>query len=395
MNPSSKGWIDKFFRDLKDHNTNLLELSFEKLYDDLKSVGFIYGTSIDTLLPDHPDLLYSREEQTKLNLFTALLITYFRTVKNPTEEHFITTLTAFYNELDSTKSWLSVIMNVKTGKNERLEKIIHSRVQTNESVFRKNFSNLINNALLYIDVLAFKSFLKLKKDPIHYASNLEAAITNIIFLALDAKQEKDNHDELLVQFFAASVRYTDVSSAKTMSLDTLALHDITDVLEKRYILDLISIAIWRDQKLDKGELDFIHLFGNKLGFEKKQVQYSVNAVHKFINDHKQNIPFFNFSHPAQHFYNHTLRTVRLIILRNKKRLTKEIMESKDLMILLSQSASRELSKEEKQKVKKQLLDICKTIPSLAIFILPGGSVLLPFLVKFIPQLLPSAFNENK
>jgi ABC-type proline/glycine betaine transport system permease subunit len=65
------------------------------------------------------------------------------------------------------------------------------------------------------------------------------------------------------------------------------------------------------------------------------------------------------------------------------------------MILLGQSTMRDLSKEEKQQVKKQLLDICKTIPSLAIFILPGGSLLLPLLVKFIPQLLPSAFNENK
>ena len=53
-----------------------------------------------------------------------------------------------------------------------------------------------------------------------------------------------------------------------------------------------------------------------------------------------------------------------------------------------------LTLKEKKKIKKQLLDICKTIPSLAIFLLPGGSVLLPILIKFIPTLLPSAFNEN-
>ena len=47
-----------------------------------------------------------------------------------------------------------------------------------------------------------------------------------------------------------------------------------------------------------------------------------------------------------------------------------------------------------KKVKKQLLEICKTIPSLAIFLLPGGSLLLPILIKFIPTLLPSSFNEN-
>ena len=65
------------------------------------------------------------------------------------------------------------------------------------------------------------------------------------------------------------------------------------------------------------------------------------------------------------------------------------------MKLLSQSTFRELTKGEKIKVKEQLLDICKTIPSLTIFLIPGGSLLLPILIKYIPSLLPSAFNENK
>ena len=83
-----------------------------------------------------------------------------------------------------------------------------------------------------------------------------------------------------------------------------------------------------------------------------------------------------------------------LIQRNKKRLAKEISESKELMVLLAHSTQRDLDKDEKKKVKKQLLDICKTGPSLTIFMIPGGSLLLPLLVKFIPQLLPSSFNEN-
>jgi hypothetical protein len=86
--------------------------------------------------------------------------------------------------------------------------------------------------------------------------------------------------------------------------------------------------------------------------------------------------------------------VTTLIQRNKKRLAKEISESKELMVLLAHSTQRDLDKDEKKKVKKQLLDICKTVPSLTIFLIPGGSLLLPLLVKFIPQLLPSSFNEN-
>lgn len=75
-------------------------------------------------------------------------------------------------------------------------------------------------------------------------------------------------------------------------------------------------------------------------------------------------------------------------------MVKEIVQSKELMMLLAISTTRDLDEKEKKKIKKQILDVCKTIPSLTIFLLPGGSLLLPLLIKFIPTMLPSSFNEN-
>jgi len=40
-----------------------------------------------------------------------------------------------------------------------------------------------------------------------------------------------------------------------------------------------------------------------------------------------------------------------------------------------------------------LLDICKSIPAFTVFMLPGGALLLPLLIKAIPKLLPSAFRD--
>ncbi|MBQ4822382.1 LETM1-related biofilm-associated protein [Aquimarina sp. MMG016] len=394
MNPSTFGWIDKFLRDL-DVNSYLLELSLDNLYSNLKKTGFIYGTSVSIVSFNNSGINYSEEEKTKINLFTALIVTYYDTIENASENDFIDALIQFYNYLDTKKSFFSFINNIASKKSEKLEKIIHARIQTNESIFQKNFSHLLTNALLFIDVLAFEHYLIHDKDPIEYATKLEETLTNTVFLALNSKQEKDDHDKLLVKLFASSVRYTDISMEEEANFDHIDLDDYIDDLEKRYILDLTSLAIWSDKQLDQSEKDFINALGAELYLDQKMVSASVEAVYQFIEKHKEGISFFNYSNPAFHFYNQTSRTVNLLILRNKKRLIKEISESKDLMILLGQSAVRELSKKEKQQVKKQLLDICKTIPSLAIFILPGGSLLLPLLVKFIPQLLPSAFNENK
>ena len=63
--------------------------------------------------------------------------------------------------------------------------------------------------------------------------------------------------------------------------------------------------------------------------------------------------------------------------------------------MLTQSTVREMTEEEVDKMQEQLCDVLKSIPSLAIFMLPGGAVLLPLFIKFIPKLLPSAFDDNR
>jgi len=393
MNPSTTGWIDKFLRNIG--NDSVILSSLDDIYPKLRSTGFIYGNSIDIVPFNTSDIIYSEEEKTKINLFYALVITYYETIENGTKRDCVNALIQFYEYLDTKKSFFSFINLLTTNRSEKLEKIIHTRIQTNEPIFKKNFSHLLTNALLFIDVLAFEHFLIHDINPIDYAATLEETITNIVFLALNSKIEKNSYDELLVKLFASSVRYTTVNAEEDTSFDQIHLENYTDDIEKRYIIDLTSLAVWNDKEIDIGEQDFIRALGVELRLPRHWVKDSLSAVKLFVDEHKGHISFFNYSNPAYHFYKQTSRTVSILILRNKKRLIKEISESKDLMILLSQSAIRELSKEEKQQVKQQLLDICKTIPSLAIFILPGGSLLLPLLVKFIPKLLPSAFNENK
>ena len=394
MNPSTSGWIDKYLRDLDD-DSERLQWSFEQLYAGLRSAGFIYGTSIHSLIDSSSDITYSEEEKTKINLLTALVVVYYDTIQNANPKDCINALVQFYSFLDTKKSFFSFSNVLPTNKTEKLEKIIHARIQTNESIFRKNFSHLLTNALLFIDVLAFDYFLIHNKNPFEYAAQLEETLTNTVFLALNSKDEQNEHDKLLIKLFASSVRYTNISTEEDASFDYIELDPYTDDIEKKYILDLSSMAIWNDKELDQGEQTFMSALGAELKLSNAEVKESIDMVHEFINAHKDQIAYFNYSNPALHFYQQTSRTVSILVLRNKKRLIKEITESKELMILLGQSAMRELSKEEKQQVKQQLIDICKTIPSLAIFILPGGSLLLPLLIKFIPQLLPSAFNENK
>ena len=86
--------------------------------------------------------------------------------------------------------------------------------------------------------------------------------------------------------------------------------------------------------------------------------------------------------------------IKLLLQKNKGRFLKEVSESKELVFLLKKSITKDLTKEEKGKVKEQMLDICKAIPAFTVFMMPGGALLLPLLVKLIPTILPSSFRED-
>jgi hypothetical protein len=275
-----------------------------------------------------------------------------------------------------------------------LEKIIDERVQTNDSIISKSFSHLVTNALLFMDVLAFRQYLIHGSIPEKYLKKFEETVVNIVTLALKIKSNKTQYDDLLIKLFEASIRYSKFSKHSVQTFETIQLDYFTNELEKKYLIDMAGMALWSDGVIENNEAYFLYQLAGNLEISDDFVTLSIQKTNDFITKHKNEIPYFNYSNPVKHFYDQTTQSVVKLVSRNKNRLVKEIIQSKELMVLLAYSTRRDLDEKEKKKVKKQLLDICKTIPSLTIFLLPGGSLLLPILIKFIPTLLPSAFNEN-
>jgi hypothetical protein len=394
INPSVPGWIDKFF---SEQQISKMELVTENdtFYTALRKSGFIYGhiISLDTKFVI-PITGWFKEEVSKVALLNSLLGVYSVTKEQLNWEEFITETVSFYNEMHPEEFNLFKKLLPKNSPSLTLEKFIDERVQTNENIISKNFSHLVTNALLFIDVLAFRQYLIHGTIPEKYLKKIEETIVNIVTLALKVKTNKSQYDDLLIKLFEASIRYSKFSKNSNLSIETLELDFFTNELEKNYLIDIAGMALWNDGVLEPNESYFLFQLAEALAVSDEFVKQSIHDTNLFISKHKKEIPYFNYSNPVKHFYDQTTQSVVTLIARNKTRLVKEIVQSKELMILLAHSTSRDLDEKEKKKIKKQLLDICKTIPSLTIFLLPGGSLLLPILIKFIPTLLPSAFNEN-
>ena len=394
INPSASGWIDKFFSEQKK-SEKFVPKTADIFYQKVRDTGFIYGHIItfDTVIPIETKGWF-KEEISKVALLNTLFDVFSITNPHLSTDDFIQEAVRFYHQMNPEGFSLFKKILPKNSSSLTLEKIIDERVQTNDSIISKNFSHLVTNALLFIDVLAFRQYLLHGEIPEKYLKKIEETIVNIVTLALKVKTNKSQYDDLLIKLFEASIRYSKFSKIAIQSLETLQLDYFTNELEHYYLLDIAGMALWSDGEIDNNESYFLYSLAETISVSDDFVNKSIESTDTFINKHKKEIPYFNYSNPVKHFYDHTTQSVVTLISRNKNRLVKELEQSKELMVLLAYSTRRDLDEKEKKKVKKQLLEICKTIPSLTIFLLPGGSLLLPILIKFIPTLLPSAFNEN-
>lgn len=392
MNPSSTGWIDKFGYLVKDYQS--LYDNFDELYAHLKQLGFIYGINVQIPEFIHPEHHLSEDEKAKINLLTALYFTYKDKTGTSDFSKFLEKIFDFYTQLGIGKiSLLQKILNEKK-TSAQLEKLINSRVYIEDNVISKTFNSIITNSLLFIDVLTFKRYLAQKEDIKEYAKELEYITINITYHTLNSK-EKNKNDEKLAQLFAASLTFIDSHSSHFDGAYRQKLINKFNRCENTYFLDVACLTVWEDQSLEYKESEFIFGIGKDLGLPPEIVLKSIEDVGVFFDKNESKIPHLKDKNLAIQFYDSMSKIVNKLILRNSKRLQKELSESKELVALLSKSTVKDLSPEEKKKVQNQLLDIFKSIPSLAIFILPGGAVLLPIFIKLIPKLLPSSFDDNR
>ena len=395
INPSIHGWIDKFFVEQNPMQQSVFT-DADRFYTNTRATGFIFGhiTFFDT-----NNIIETKgwriEEMSKVGLLNTLFQVFRLTTHTNDPDSFVKSTIAFYNHMNPKgyNFFQKVLPSASNAYN--LENIIHERVQTNEDSISKNFSHIITNALLFVDVLAFREYLENGSIPDKYLKKIEETIVSIISLSLKTKSTKSQHDDLLIKLFEASVRYSKFSKVSVNNLEDLNLHYFKNTLEQKYFIDLAGMSLWSDGKVENEESYFLFKLAETMHLSDDFVTESIHFTDHFIAENKKDIPYFNYSNPVKHFYDQTTESVATLISRNKNRLLKELSQSKELMQLLAQSTQRDLDEKEKKKVKNQLLDICKSIPSLTIFLLPGGSLLLPILIKFIPKLLPSAFNENE
>jgi hypothetical protein len=412
--PGSKGWIKKYF-DMVDKGqielNNELPKNIERdsfIHAALGRTGIIFGfPSRLHYAKDLDDSKWTSEEKLKLLLFESHLFVY-RTKLSENDcfdqKEFIESLVEFYGKYNASSITKMFSYFLKESVEEKLESILTKRVDIKMNLLDNKFwVNYLNNVFIYLDVILFNDFLVNKKSStlFNYDEMAMNALTAIA-LASFSDGEIEHQERSMFKVFLASANLSDLQREivearfeKGGDFNDFTDQAQTNWLFKRFLFDLSVFFIFANHHAAVEEKEHLKKLSAFLELSDNELNESIALTEQFIINNQDKIPFLKTSSSVEKVYSSLTKRWVKILGRNKDKLAVELKQSKELVSLIRKSTVRELTKEEKETVKTQFKDIVKTMPSLAIFLLPGGAFLLPLILKIIPDLVPSAFRDNE
>lgn len=411
--PGSKGWINKYF-DLVEKDQIHLNCDLPEGVDKesfihaaLGRTGIIFGfPSRLHFAKELDDSKWTTEEKLKLLLFESHLFVYKIYLEDRpfVKEQFIASLVDFYGQHNASSITRMFTFFIKEAKEEKIETILTKRVDIKVNFLENRFwVNYLNNVFIYLDVILFNDFLAHRKKSTFYnydemAMNALTAIT----LASFSDGGIEDSERSMFNVFLASANLSDLQReiAEQRFENGGSFEDFTDHVKsnwlfKRFLVDLSAFVIYSDHDAAPEEKNHLNRLCEMLGFTDLELNEALALNEQFFINNQNKIPFLKSSSSVEKVYSSLSKRWIKILGRNKDKLATELKQSKELVFLIRKSTTTELTKEEKEAVKSQFKDLVKSMPSLAIFMLPGGAFLLPLVLKVIPDLVPSAFRDNE
>lgn len=413
LSPGAKGWINKYFDLVEkevinltiDRPPELRKLHFMHLT--LGESGITFGYPIDLIFAKELETReWTTREKLKLLLFEAQLFVYLQIhLDEPfNKDAFLNKLYAFYHYHNASSIKKLLKMFSRPNREERIEEVLRDRTSIESNYFEnKWWVNTLSNAFIYLDVILFDDYVHWHREEAikNYSSYAKNAL---IALTLSAYSDGlvEKHEKKLFDVYLASANLDDESRdlVKSKFINGASFNDFSlyipnHWLLKRFLFDLSALNIFSHQELMDKETKFLEELAVNLEVKEEEMEESFGMIENFVLKAQDKAEFLSNNSSYEKVYRSLIGRWTKVLERNKDRIAEELKESKELVSLVNKSRKKELTLKEKEAVKKQFKDIVRSIPALAIFMIPGGTLLLPIVLKVIPDLIPSAFRENE
>jgi len=427
MNPEEKGWLNRYleFRsnaepveNLKKSFPRALDLDFQEqsLYRIIQPTGLMYGHPIQLPYLRHPQMSeWSPTGKMKVILTesfinSALLKDLPDLSPQDLQEHVRFSATQMNQYFQSVYPEISIAQKTMWGKPKdplRIsEETIEKRVTLRRKWTKNYWTTFFHSSLLFLDVVYFGEWFKDDKimtaDRIREVKDdLRLKLLKLIAAAAHADEVIQKEERNLFDYFLESSNLPLIMKKEAVDIlhqgievKDVGLETIDSWVIKKYFLDLAILTVWADQEVNSSEKQFLMELSQLLGFSKDDLEQSELSIEAFVLEHWGQVHYLQSRHNFHIVRDNMIKRLKYILVKNKDRVAQEIRESQELMALLNKSRKQQLTKEEQAKVREQLIDIIKIMPTVIIIALPFTFITLPILLSVMPKSsFPSAFQD--
>lgn len=412
MNPSNSGWVKKYFSIISKTDAKPMDQLQETeaiYYHVLQGTGVVFGYPGSFIYLDELEAKgWSGKERMKVLYLEAFLFTYsFTHFIEPAdaEEDFIQDLLEYFETAEISSAKRSFLSFGSLSPEEKLELMIQQRLDFEFKIDKNIWVSYFYNVLVFPDVYCY--FKKNTEPEFDFSltvrNKIIIGLLELVAMASNSDGTIESKEKSIFTLFLQSARLSDDQNNELMDVweNNLSLSEMDfdfggeDYILKKYFLDIAILTMWSDQNLDDEECKFLEELVHKLNFDVIEQESSLAVVKTFVLTYQDDVAYLQTKNDLSRLYSGVSSNWGRILVRNKNRIALELSQSAELVKLISISTARDLTKEERKKVRRQFGDLAKSIPALTIFMLPGGAVLLPMVLKIIPSMIPSAFKDNR
>jgi hypothetical protein len=417
MKPQEKGWLKEYLEFRKDLLQDLAQKRGShpehSLYSIIQPTGIMYGQTVGYVV--HPDAeKWSDKDKMKIllaeSLISSSLLFYNKTIKSPEElsQVFLKTIEDvgnFYNNIfPELATPTKTLFGKKRSPLEVAERILEKRVERT-STFQGNFwTYFFHNSLLFLDIFIFGQWIHTNADKIvadffrYERDELRFSIVKVIAAAAHSDNLVDFEERKLFEYFILS---TDMSAEKKkeavqifeagISIEEMNLPAENSWILKKFFLEVAILTTWADKKVEEAEQNFLKSFCDYINFTDEDLENSMIAIEGFVLEHWEQLEYLQDKQDYTRVSEHFISRVSKIAERNKSKLVKGIKNSEDVLALLKKARTEELTPEESERIRQELILTLKTIPTFVTISLPQRFLTLPMLLKILPK---SLFSEG-
>lgn len=415
MTPHDKGWL-KSYLDFRKDLLRDLTISERRsshpeysLYKIIQPTGLMYGQSVGELnLPEQES--WDHKDRMKVllaeSLISSSLLFYDKPVRNHEELSGVILKTLesignFYNNIfPELATPTKTLFGRRKSALELAERILDKRIN-NTTSFEGNFwATFFHNSLLFLDVFIFGQWIHTNADKIvadffrYEREELRFSVVKVIAAAAHANRVIAPEEKRLFEYFLQTTELPTERKREALRIfaDGISIQEINLPTEnswilKKFFVEVAILTLWADKKMEQAELDFLKVFCDYFDFSDEELETSLIAIEGFVLEHWEHLDHLQDRKDFDTVSSQYIERVAKIAERNKARMMRDMQAHESIVNLLQKARNTELSDPEKERIRLELIEVLRSIPTFSVISLPQRFLTLPILLKILPKKL--------